>query len=252
VTVTSLSRLLTLLLAAALAAGCLDPLDDDDAGDAAPEAPLGSEAMNPAGQLLAEEVDRLVDLLAGTRDVLREAAESGDPGTLRAAAERTEEVLIGDPADGHALFPVETLDRGSVSDRDDLMTRTLTAAREAGGDDGRAVTESVRDLIAGDLGGWQRDAEGMVAWAEEVAVERSSMDEIEQAVLELPGGGTQALAYVLLIQRTSSAERAQGYAERAAAHLEVARSLLADLDIETDAPPPAEAEAGADEGAMRP
>jgi hypothetical protein len=251
VSVTSSSRLLPLLLALLLTAGCLDPLEDEEDG-AAPEAPLGSEAMNPAGQLLAEEVDRLVDLLAGTRDALREAAESGDPGAARAAAQRTEQALIGDPDDGPPLFPVETLDRGGVSDRDDLMTRTLTAAREAGGDDGRAVTESVRDLLAGDLGGWQRDPEGMVAWAEEVAVERSSMEETEQAVLELPGGGTQALAYVLLIQRTSSAERAQAYAERAAAHLEVARSLLADLDIDTDDPPPAEAEAGTDEGAMSP
>jgi hypothetical protein len=230
-------RVLAALLAAVLCTGCLDPLEDDDVAGDAPQAPLGSEALNPAMDVLAEEVDRLVALLTEARDLLRTAAEADDLGTAKRAAERTEQALIGAPGDGDALFPVETLDRGSLSDRDDLMSRTLTAAREAGGDEGRAVTESIRDLLAGDLGGWQRDAEGMVDWAEEVAVERESMDAVEHAVLELPGGGTQALAYVLLIQRTSSTERARAYADRGAAHLEVARSLLADLDIGDDPAP---------------
>jgi hypothetical protein len=231
-----LTRLLAALLLAGLLAGCLDPPEDDDAEASAPAAPLGSEAMDPAGEALAGEVDRLVALLTDARDLLTDAAEAEDLASAQSAADQVEQLLVGAPGDGDVLFPVETLDRGSVSERDDLMSRTLTAAREAGGDDGRAVTESVRDLLAGDLGGWQRDAEGMVSWVDETAVTRDSLDDTEREILELPGGGTQALAYVLLIGRTSSLERAQAYAERGAAHLEVARSLLADLDLGDDAP----------------
>jgi hypothetical protein len=230
-----LRRALTLALLAVLAAGCLDPLDDDSGAQGAPSAPLGSEMPDPAAALLAEEVDELVALLAGTLEELRSAAEAGDLGSAQAAAARAEQRLIGDPEEGGTvLFPVETLDRGELSDREDLLTRTLTASREAAGDDGRDVTEGVRDLLAGDLGGWQRDPDGMVAMADDAAVPRDSLEEVERAVFELPGGGTQALAYVLLISRTSSLERAQAYAERASAHLEVARSGLADLDLGDD------------------
>jgi hypothetical protein len=230
-----LTRALVLALAAALSVGCLDPLDDDTDAQGAPSAPLGSEMPDPAAALLAEEVDELVALLTDTGEQLQTAAEAGDLGSAQAAAARAEERLIGDPEEGGTvLFPVEDLDRGELSDREDLLTRTLTAAREAGGDDGRDVTEGVRDLLAGDLGGWQRDPDGMVAMADDAAVPRDSLEEVERAVFELPGGGTQALAYILLISRTGSLERAHAYAERAAAHLEVARSGLADLDLGDD------------------
>ena len=243
----TLPRLVAALLLAVVASACLDPLEDDSDEGSAPEAPLGSETPDPAGEVLAQEVERIVELLDQARDLLLEAAEAEDLSTAKSAAARVEQVLIGDPGQGDVLFPVETLDRGGLSGRDDLMTRTLTAARDRGGEDGRIATETLRDLVAGDLGGWQRDAEGMVAWVDDVAVERSSLEETEQAVRELPGGGTQALAYALLIERTSSLERARDYGERGAAHLEVARSLLADLELGDDEP---DGEAAADDRAV--
>jgi hypothetical protein len=219
-----------LVLVLAIAA-CADPVDaPEQEGDAA-QNPLGAQAPDPGREALVDEVERLRDLLASASEHLTSAATAESSGALREATGAAIDLLIGDPGgDTRPLFPVETGERGGGGG-DDLLTSLLTVAREAGGSDGRDVRELTRDLVAGDLGAWQRDADGMVAMVEATVSPRAAIEETEQAVFELPGETTRALAWALLADETSDLERARAYAERGATHLDVAVSAIDDLEL---------------------
>jgi hypothetical protein len=219
------------LVLALVVAACADPVDaPQQEGDAA-QNPLGAEAPDPGREALVGEVDRLRDLLAAVSEHLSSAAAAESSGQLREETGAAVELLIGDPGgDMTPLFPVETGERGGGGG-DDLLTNLLTVAREAGGNDGREVRELTRDLVAGDLGAWQRDADGMVAMVETVAAPGGALEETEQAVFELPGETTRALAWALLADATSDLERAREYAERGATHIDVAVSAIDELEL---------------------
>ena len=210
---------------------CADPVDaPDEEGDAA-QNPLGAEAPDPGREALVVEVERLRTLLASTSEHLSNATTAESAGALREETGAAIELLIGDPSgEVTPLFPVETGERGGGGS-DDLLTNLLTVAREAGGSDGRDVRELARDLVAGDLGAWQRDADGMVAMVESIIAPGASLEETEQAVFELPGETTRALAWALLADDTDDLERAREYAERGATHLDVAVSAIDELEL---------------------
>ena len=224
-----LPAVLVLLLAVA---ACADPVDDpQQEGDAA-ENPLGADAPDPGREALVAEVERLRTLLASASEHLTSAAAAESSGQLRDETSAAVELLIGDPSgDASPLFPVETGVRGGGGG-DDLLTNLLTVAREAGGDDGREVLELTRDLVAGDLGAWQRDADGMVAMVEATVTPGASLEETEAAVFELPGETTRALAWALLADDTGELERAREYAERGATHLDVTVSAIDELELD--------------------
>jgi hypothetical protein len=226
-------RLVAVLALVMALAACADPVDDTPGRGEAAENPLGSEEPDPARDALINEVDALVGLLSGARDRLAEAAEADGLTAAHAAADDVLERLIGDPGDGPpALFPVETPDRGAGSEREDQLTAVLTVAREAGGRAGGDVREALRDLVAGDLGSWQRDADGMVDLVEATAMAGDTLEATEQEVFELPGEATRALAWTLLLERASDVDEARAYAERGAAHLDVAVTALTELELE--------------------
>lgn len=223
-----------LALAAVLALGaCAEPTADQPGQGRAAENPLGSQEPDHAREALREEVTELGGLLTTARDHLEDAAGADDPGQVRDAVGSAIELLIGDPADGTApLFPVELGERGSGSERADRLTSALTVAREAGGPAGREVRELLRDLVAGDLGAWQRDPEGMLAMAEGATAGADTLEEIEAAVFELPGEATRAVAWATLAEEEGDLATAREYAERATTHLDVAVTAVGELDLD--------------------
>jgi hypothetical protein len=226
-------RLVSALAAIVVLAACADPVDDTPGRGEADANPLGSEEPDPARDALISEVATLVDLLASARDRLGDAAQAGDLTAAHAGAADAVELLIGDPGEGPpALFPVETPDRGAGTTRQDQLTAVLTIAREAGGSAGGDVRETLRDLVAGDLGSWQRDADGMVGMVESTATSAGSLQAAEEAVFELPGEATRALAWALLAEQAGDLEDASAYAERGAAHLDIAVTALSELELE--------------------
>lgn len=217
----------------AVLAACADPVDEERDEGVAAQDPLGAEAPDPAREALITDVQELGELLSTSRDRLAAAGEADEPAAARAAADEAVELLIGDPGEGPAaLFPVETPERGAGRTRSDQFTSVLTMARELGGDDGRAVTEFLRDLVAGDLGSWQRDADGMVAMVESAARPGPSLEETEAAILELPGEVTRALGWAMLTRDADDLEDARAYAERGTAHLDLVVDGLAELELE--------------------
>lgn len=230
---TGIRTSLLLAVAASLLLGaCSDPLaDDEDRGQAA-ENPLAADVPDPARDTMLAELDELRALLADARDHLVDAGDA-DAAGARTAATTAVELLAGDPADGREpLFPAERGERGSGGGRDDRLTGVLTVTREAGGDDARAISELLRDLVAGDLGSWQRDAGGMLDLVEDAARPAGSVEEAEETVLGLPGEATRALAWAMLARDARELERAHAYAERGATHLDIAVGAIDDLDLD--------------------
>lgn len=225
-------RLLALAVVVALGA-CAEPLDERPPEGRAARNPLGSEAPDPARQTLLHELEQLEGLLATARDHLEVAAAAESTGGVRDGVGPAVELLAGDPPDGTAaLFPVEQGERGDSGDREVRLTSVLTVSREAGGTLGREVRELLRELVAGDLGAWQRDPEGMMARVEDATAGAGSLEEAEVAVFELSGEATRALAWALLAEQGSDPATATEYARRAATHLDIAVAAIRDVDVE--------------------
>jgi hypothetical protein len=215
--------LLGLLLG--LLAGCAEPtlLDEDEDADAAPAAP--AEAVpDPDREALVEQLAELVASTTAARDLLLEAATADDLATARQRGDAAVDQLLaagGPDLPAVPLLPAETPDRGASPLQRDVLTATLTAAREAGGTLGDRVTAVLRDPVAGDLGAWSRDAAGVVAQVRAVADPTTPLEALDAAVLELNGDALRALAWALLTADAPDADLARAYAERGAVHLDL-------------------------------
>jgi hypothetical protein len=227
-----LTRPTALLLAAVVAAACAEPALPDNADGGGAAQPLEAATPDPGRDELVTQLTDLRARIADARDDLAAVGEAPDAAAARRLAEDVVSQLAAAPGDaageGSSLFPTTTTDRGS-SDGDDLLTRTLTAARDAGGQLGRGALELLRDPIGGDLGSWQRDPAGVVRTVEATADPSTPLEQLEADVLELPGEGTRALAWALLAAGTRDLQDAQAYAERGVAHLDLIVQALDDL-----------------------
>jgi hypothetical protein len=221
------------LAAATVAVGsfaCAEPaLPDTPQGEGA-EQPVEASAPDPARDALLAQLHELRATIAAARDELATAMDAADASSARRAGDRALAWLLDDPdEDGvAALFPSTTTDRGDLGTAD-VLTLSLTAARDAGGTLGRSALELLRDPIAGDLGTWQRDPAGVVASVESTIAGAGDLTAREQAVLELPGEGTRALAWALLTADARDADTAAAYAERGLAHLDLILLSIDDL-----------------------
>jgi hypothetical protein len=217
----------------ALGAACAEPALPDNAELEGAEEPLGVATPDPARDALVDELEALRGHLAETRDRLAAAVDADDAATARRHADAALELFVGQGDGGDPLFPTVTLERGSEL-ADDRLTRTLTAARDAGGTLGRATLELLRDPLAGDLGTWQRDPGGVVALVEATATPATDLAALEAAVLELPGEGTRALAWTLLTAEARDLDAARASAERGVAHLDIVVAAVDDLLADGD------------------
>jgi hypothetical protein len=221
-------------LAAATAAvgtfACAEPaLPDTPQGEGA-ERPVEASAPDPARDALLGQLRDLRVTIAAARDELASAMEATDAASARRTGDRAVAWLLEGTGgeDVAPLFPSTTTERGDLGS-DDVLTRTLTAARDAGGGLGRSALELLRDPVAGDLGTWQRDPAGVVASVEATTAAAGDLAAREQAVLELPGEGTRALAWALLTASARDVDEAAAYAERGLAHLDLILLAIDDL-----------------------
>ncbi len=228
---------LALLLAVLL--GCTEPTAVETEPEGA-EDPVEAEVLDPVSDELRIVLEEVMATVGDARDALRAASTSSSRGELRRAADEALALLLDDPDttdDPTALLPARTTERASSDDQDDLLTTTLSLARDAGGTLGRATVETLRDAVAGDVGSWERDAEGMVANTESAVAGVRDIDTASGNVLALDGDATRALAWTLLARRTSDPDLAREAAERGAGHLGV---VLVTIELLIDPPPPAD------------
>lgn len=242
-------------IVAVLAASCAEP----DLAESAPppgdsEDVLSEPALDPARDSLIATLASLTDTLAEAQAELDEAAAAdGSAADARTASDAALELLLDDPdrvsPEQPALFPARTTERDEPADRDDLLSTTLTAAREAGGPLGRATVEVLREPIGGDLGAWEQDAEGMVATASAAVQGARDADAVAEEVLALPADGVRALAWTLLATGAEDPSVTRDAAARASAHLAVVLVGLGLLDTSDVADPADDRAAGAVDGA---
>jgi hypothetical protein len=243
-------------IVAILAVSCAEP----DLAESAPppsetEDVLSEPALDPARDTLIESLATLTDTLVEAQAELDAAADAdGSAADARASANAALELLLDDPdrvSPGEpSLFPARTTERDEPADRDDLLSTTLTAAREAGGTLGRATVEVLREPVGGDLGAWEQDAEGVVANAAAAVQDARSTDAVAEEVLALPADGLRALAWTLLATGTEEPDVTRDAAALASAHLAVVLVGLGLLDTTEGAVDPADEQAaGASDGA---
>lgn len=215
---------------ALLLSACAEPELADTEPEEGAEDPLEASEPDPLRADLIEQLERLRAAVADTRAALAPALDDADGATIQAAAAEAFDLLVGEDVDG-AVFPATEGEREREGRGDAELSATLSLAREAGGDLGRSVVEVLRDPVAGDVGTWERDPEGMVdvAVAAVAGAGADDLDAAVESVADVPGDGTRAIAWTALARDTTDAELGAAAAERADAHLgvvEVAIELL--------------------------
>lgn len=209
---------------------CSAPEPPDAAPTVDTEDDLTARTPDPARDELVVTLDRMTDTVAAAREELADGGNTGASAAL--------ELLLDEPttdADGQpSLFPAVSTERGASGDQDDLLSATLSLAREAGGTLGRDVVETLRDPVAGDLGAWERDAEGVIADLESTVDGIADLDDANDAVAQMDGDGTRALAWTMLATSTTDTELADAAAERAHGHLGVVAIALTLLEEQVD------------------
>lgn len=211
--------LATLLLA------CVEPDVQPEPEPQGEPDPVEAEVLDPATDELLASLAELIDTVEAARDALTRA-ETADGPTRRAALDDALALLLADPDDptdsGEGLLPARSSERERAGNESDQLSATISLARDAGGEFGRAAVETIREVIAGDLGAWERDAEGVVTTTRGAVEGLTDLEDATQAVLAIPGDGTRALAWTFLARSTTDATLAAAAAERGAGHLEVA------------------------------
>jgi hypothetical protein len=234
-----------MLVASALVAtaACVEPelVEEPPASDEA--LPEIAEAPPTDDSALRVQVERLSTALDGLDAALADAEAAADLGVAQAAGAVALGVLIGtdDPEDPDAdastavgvtppLLPSRTPDR-AVDAQEATLIDAVTAARDAGGALGRELSSLLADAVAGDLGAWQRDPEGMIALARDTGDASRPIGDLEQAVLDLPGDATRTLAWVFVLVDADDVGISRQAAERARAHVGLMRAGLAELPL---------------------
>lgn len=243
-TATTAAATVAALAVGLLASGCtLEEAAPDQAATTAATTPArGAEAPDPRAEALAPEVSALRASVGEARDALRTAmaggADAADAAELAVALLTADDELAParDDLPAEPLFPGRATARGDGVDYGDSFTEALTVARAAGAAGGPLV-DLLRDPLAGDLGAWQRGADGILDAVDDAARATGDLDAAEAAVAELPGEGTKALAWAVLADRADDQDDRAAFAERGLAHLDLiiaAIDELAAVDVTPD------------------
>lgn len=203
------------------------------ADDPSPTAGRSSRPTQVAPQphlvALRGEVAALEAALGAASRALDEARTARDLDSAQTAAERAVHALSADRRlagdldfDGTVADPgVPPLLPGGSAD--DLLSRTLAAARAAGAA-GVPVGAVLNAPVAGDVTSWQRVPE-----EESARIRQAAEVGTQEAIRDLPGEVPRAVAWALLAATADGVEEARKFAERGAAHLQIARTALAEV-----------------------
>lgn len=223
------------LAGVALLAGCeLPGAPVEEASPTTTSTALGSEPPDPRDAHLTTALEELRRSVAAARHALATAqTAAGDEATTAAETAvallaAQEEIAEEEPdPDPRPLFPGPVVSREETVDYGDAFTETLSAARAAGSA-GAPVLDLLRDPVAGDVGTWQRDAEGMLEQIDDAARPTDDVAEAEASVAELAGEGTRALAWALLAAGADDDDLRSAFAERGVAHLDIVLAAVDD------------------------
>lgn len=245
------SGTLGMLLLACVVVACTAP-------EISPPAPTVEETddqltapPDPARDELVAVLEQVATTVERARAELDEAAGGTQLTQTRQRADAALGALLDDPAttagDQRSLFPAVSVERSASGDEDDLLNGALSLAREVGGALGRDVVELLREPVAGDLGAWERDAEGVVAELEDLTASVTGVEDATEAIGALAGDGTRAVAWTLLAATSTDQQLAAAAAERAGGHLAVVSVALSLLETAGSPPgPPADSDGDAD------
>lgn len=223
------------ILVAGTAAACTTPALEEGPVSSISPTLLGASPTDPLAPAVRAMVDDLIEHVQATRDDLAELGNREPLDEMRAAAATAARRLSADdrfgsgaePA-GRPLLPGPVSTREEVVDYNDLLTDALTAAREVGGD---RLLGVLSDPIAGDLGAWQRDPEGVYDAVESkiADADRQDIDEMPATIATLDGQALRALAWAELAARAGSPDEALTLVQRAIAHLDIVIDSLEPL-----------------------
>ncbi|MEX0869013.1 MAG: hypothetical protein WD011_05010 [Nitriliruptoraceae bacterium] len=221
---------LAIAIAAVSLVACVEPeLAPDDADDGG--APETTVDVPPSDDELRLQVGVLVEQLTTLRATLDDVAAIDDVSDARAAGDIARVLLIdGDRGGEPPLLPNDAADRASTPDNPAVLLSVLAEARATSSAFAEDVEAVVADQIAGDLGAWQRDPQGMVQLASTTAASADNIAALETAILALAGEGTRTLAWVEVLRSAPDLATAHAAAERAATHVELILDALEELD----------------------
>lgn len=243
------------LVLAGVTVGCSAPELSAPPPDMVPdtEDDLTSDVPDPARDELVDLLAQLSATVDQAQVELGAATEADDLVATRRHADAALALLLDDPAttsgDGRPLFPAVSTERATSGDEDDLLTSALSLARQVEGPLGRDVVETLRDPVAGDLGAWERDAEGVIEDLRGLTAGVTSIEDATSSIPEVPGDGTRALAWTLLAASSPDPALASAAAEWAQGHLGVVVVALTLLGEEEPAPDDDATDAPDDEAA---
>jgi hypothetical protein len=218
-----------------IASGCTTPSFEAGPVSSASPTLLGASPTDPLAPVVRGVIDALVEHVRSTRDGLAELATNASLDEVRDAAATASRRLTADERfgtgaepDERPLLPGPVSSREEVVDYNDLFTDALTAAREVGGD---RLLGVLSDPIAGDLGAWQRDPDGVYETVEGTITDAEGQDLAGMAttVAALDGQALRALAWAELATKAGAAEAALTLARRAVAHLDIVLGSLESL-----------------------
>lgn len=210
---------------------CLEPELVDESPERGGELPDTADELAVNDEPLRAELRQLHETLDALDDLYDQARHAVDIQTAReagiAALARLVDIDDVPPITDPPLLPAATPARGETPQRPAQLLSLVTTAQDTGGVLGRDIVAVMSDSVAGDLGGWLRDAEGMVEMARAVSTSADSIAELEPAVLDLAGEATRALAWTFVLVDVTVDADAQAAAERAQAHVGLIRDSLA-------------------------
>lgn len=228
-----------LALVAVVTIGCAEPEQDPRAAPTqTPPAGNDVDVETDEHRELHAALEEVSLVLSRIEDQLEDATQAEDLSEAHGASDDALALLIADGTAETALLPSQTLERSVSASSPDLLNVTINLAHDVGGVLGQTITELMRDPVAGDLGGWQRDAGGMVNRAERAGSEHLDLLRMEAEILALDGEASRALAWTYAIRSADDVARAHEAAERALAHVEImlvaVDEVLRDLGGVTD------------------
>lgn len=207
-------RALAVVGCALVLASCAEPLipqGDAQTLDTAPEELVAVDAptvaLDDAVALLVAALNE-IDMLLTTNAI--------DAATLNQATQTALQQLVYAT---DAVFPTARSSTERDATGNDAFSVVLQAARAHGGQRGDMVTNAMRDTLAGDLGGWERDPAGMRTQA--LTSYGETLLATKDAVSTLPADGMRAVAWLAFALTQSSPEVIRDALTNAQIHLEI-------------------------------
>ena len=130
----------------------------------------------------------------------------------------------------NAVFPVARPGAERDATGNDGLSVVLNAARQKGGFRADMVTSALRDTLAGDLGAWERDPDGMRTQA--LTAYGPTVTDTTRQVAALDADGMRAIAWIAFARTQQSPAVIRDAFDAAQTHLAI---VILSLQLANDA-----------------